>query len=249
MFCPECGEQLPDGAEFCSACGNDLRKRNKTVTAKNKQSSKIDVNESDASRFNKRWALAAVAIIVLIIIIALIKSCGSGSSAKSSSKGVSTENKKHDSVGKGYANCEAVLDKLGNAMLTKNVEGYIDCFPSEMSASLENEYKQYRGGDKYTKSQFAFVNDVDQHQDVHYDYSFSYSNITQLSDEKVKSLCSKYGLDIEEACSADFKYSCSYDSMGGIATKSKEREVFMGKIGNSWYMLSGINDYIANTGY
>ncbi len=243
MFCPKCGTQLPDGAEFCSACGNDLRKRNTTVSAKNKLSSK-----SDASRFNKRWAFAAVAIIILIIIIALIRSCGSGSSDGDISAGSSSESKANNNKGNGNTKCEMVLDKYGNAMLSKNVEAYIDCFPSEMSASLESEYKKYRGGE-LIKSQFAFVDDVDQYQDRHYDYSFSYSNVTQLPDGEIKRLRSKYSLDIDEACSADVKYSCSYESMGGTATTSKNKTVYIGKIGNSWYMLSGIDDYIANTGY
>ena len=25
MFCPKCGEQVPEGAKFCVYCGNDLR--------------------------------------------------------------------------------------------------------------------------------------------------------------------------------------------------------------------------------
>lgn len=241
MFCPKCGTQLPDGAEFCSSCGSDLRKKSAEAFPKNKQSKK-ELPDLDASKFNKRWTIIAAFIVVLIIIIALVKSCGSSSTD-------GTSDKKGDSDG-GNSKVEKLLDEYSSAILKRDVEKYIKCFPSDMSESLKNEFKEYRGGDKTMHSQFAFVNDVEEYHGTTFEYTLTYDNVTQLSQDEVSNLCAEYGLDISEACSANMRYAYSYQDpvAGGTVTRPRESSVIMGKIGNSWYMLSGLSDYVANIG-
>lgn len=70
MFCPKCGTQLPDEAEFCSSCGSNLKKRATTVSPKSKPS-KTETSDPAASKFNTRWIIVAVCAVILIVVLIL----------------------------------------------------------------------------------------------------------------------------------------------------------------------------------
>lgn len=224
MFCPKCGTQLPDNAEFCKSCGNQIKSK------KTSESPRVSSSFSGISSVKPKYIIAGIiGIIVLIMFILLIKSCGSSSDSSSGEKGKKSG---------GNSSYEQTFDKYASSIINRDVEGYIKCFPSEMASGLEADYKQFRASGGI--SQFAFVN-----SSPDFDYSYSVENIEQLPADEVNDLRSPDGLEIEEAYSATVKVKWSYGmsidgaQMPGTASSYIDSTVIVGKIGKGWYVISG----------
>ena len=68
MFCPKCGNSLPDDAAFCGACGTQL------ASATPVQKPKVQVKKS--------WIAIGAAVLVVALVVVLCVTLIGGNSAK-----------------------------------------------------------------------------------------------------------------------------------------------------------------------
>lgn len=68
MFCPKCGNQLPDDAAFCGACGQQL------AASAPVQKPKVQVKKS--------WIAISAAVLVVVLVVVLCVTLIGGNSAK-----------------------------------------------------------------------------------------------------------------------------------------------------------------------
>ena len=224
MFCPNCGTQLPDNADFCPNCGNRIKKPGIKLPG--------GISGSNTAIFqNKKIIAGAAAVVVIILAVIVLKSCSSDRAGATS-----------DSRSGGMKSCEQVLDKYGKTIIDKDVEGYIGCFPSEMRSGLEGEYKYYREANGMANNQFNFLQMV---QEVKPYTDYKIKSVNEMSENDLESLKEFYGLDISEACSGEVELIQEYNSFGGgTAQDIWTSHVTVGKIGKGWYLLSGFDKYI-----
>lgn len=86
MFCPKCGQEIPEHAAFCPKCGQ--RVNQKPSTSSNQRTEKSDIAGTENSPFGgnplyPKIALGAAAVVVVALVIVLLVS-GTGGSDKSS---------------------------------------------------------------------------------------------------------------------------------------------------------------------
>ncbi len=211
MFCPKCGTQLPDYAEFCKSCGNQIKTR-KTSGVK-----------------PKYMIAGIIGIIVLVLLILLVKSCGSSSNSSSGEKG----NKSG-----GNSDYVQAFDQYALSIINHDVEGYIRCFPSEMASGLETEYNQFRSSGGI--SQFAFVDsspDFDYSYSVENIEQLSESEVTDLCNQYGLEIDEAYSATVKVKWSYDM--SIEGVQMPGVASSYLDSPVIVGKIGKGWYVISG----------
>ena len=60
MFCPNCGEELPDGSKFCSSCGEKISDATSTNTQK-----------SGLVPFKKIIAIVVVVMVAMVVVFGL----------------------------------------------------------------------------------------------------------------------------------------------------------------------------------
>ena len=68
MFCPKCGNSLPDDAAFCGACGTQL------ASAPPVQKPKVQVTKS--------WIAIGASVLVVALVVVLCVTLIGGNSAK-----------------------------------------------------------------------------------------------------------------------------------------------------------------------
>lgn len=70
-FCPNCGNQIPDGAPFCAACGAPATAQQSRIVVQDPRDHTAEFTAEDISK-NKVIAMAAYILGIFGIIIALL---------------------------------------------------------------------------------------------------------------------------------------------------------------------------------
>ncbi|MCI9628725.1 MAG: zinc-ribbon domain-containing protein [Eggerthellaceae bacterium] len=125
MFCPKCGENLADGAQFCGNCGSKLDKLdNKAAEDKKPNQSQASANVahggSAALMSNGRVAGISAVIFVVVMIVAGVSSGGFGLSHDSASSAPTSKNSAYSysssssnsSSGQHYRNMDDLMDAI-----------------------------------------------------------------------------------------------------------------------------------------
>ena len=81
MFCPNCGQQLPEGAAFCPRCGERLNKETAAQPVRPRDPQRSDTPAYGAGRTRKRPARASAGAVILrtfavIAVLALVAVLG-----------------------------------------------------------------------------------------------------------------------------------------------------------------------------
>ena len=228
MFCPKCGEQIPEGAKFCKACGEKIAKKDTPVSAKQNVSSEKGAINKKAVLFGAAALIAVVAVVLIVIVI--IKSSGSATAVTNAKKG-------------GFASYEAVVDAYLTSAFNRDAEAVIHCFPEEMQPDIIKLYNDYRSGIYTTDScWFSFINIYSENQ-----YSYEINGPAELEQSEINELQTKYGIQVDEGYAVDTLVSVTvYENLpdigiSGYNTETPRISVKVGKIGKSWYLI-GIDD-------
>ena len=125
MFCPKCGENLSDDAQFCGNCGNKLDKPEaKAAEDKNpnqNQANAIVVNGGSAALMSQgKVAGISAVIFVVVMIVASVSSGGFGLSHDSASSAPTSKNSAYSysssssnsSSGQHYRNMDELVDAI-----------------------------------------------------------------------------------------------------------------------------------------
>lgn len=75
MFCPKCGAEMPDGAEFCIKCGTKLPTES---TVQQPNTVQADAPTKEKKRKSKLPIIIGAAVLLVVIIIVIAVSSGSG---------------------------------------------------------------------------------------------------------------------------------------------------------------------------
>ena len=101
MFCPKCGNELPDTAAFCNACGATVEKKAPAAESATKPDASAPVVKSGFS-VNPIviGAIAAVVVLVVVLVVA-VGSCsssnGKGSTLSTTSSSTTTSSASYSS--------------------------------------------------------------------------------------------------------------------------------------------------------
>lgn len=94
MFCPKCGNEMPEGAEFCMKCGTKIKDFKGSSESKKAASSKVVdkkneiVNKVKNNKKVRIICLAIAAIIVIGIVALIVNTCANSEKAKAYDEGV-----------------------------------------------------------------------------------------------------------------------------------------------------------------
>ena len=74
MFCPKCGAEMPDGAEFCIKCGTKLPTES---TVQQPNTVQADAPTKEKKRKSKLPIIIGAAVLLVVIIIVIVVNSGS----------------------------------------------------------------------------------------------------------------------------------------------------------------------------
>ena len=126
MFCPKCGNELPEGAAFCNACGAGVEKKASDAKPAAMPAEAIEKKPGAGPNPKIIAAIAAVVVFVVVLVVAVGSCSSSGGPAASS--GASAPSQEYSG-------------KLGKLVALSN---------SELASTLESDGFT-KSGDKYTK--------------------------------------------------------------------------------------------------
>ena len=68
MFCPKCGTQMPDDAEFCTKCGIKLPAGN---AVQRSDSTQTDAPKNEDEKSSPLITIIAIVVIIVFVIVLL----------------------------------------------------------------------------------------------------------------------------------------------------------------------------------
>ena len=134
MFCPKCGNELPEGAKFCATCGKQIIKEGAVE-------SRLQNKSSNEVAWKKLIIIGVIAIVAILAIVLIIKAISKPSDSKETGK---TETIFSKNTKSGFDSYEDAIDALFTAAYNKDVEAVVNCFPEEMEPYVKQLYNAYR---------------------------------------------------------------------------------------------------------
>ena len=226
MFCAKCGNQIADGAKFCSACGamNEAAPQAEEPIGQEAPQQQTPPQQSapKAGSDKKLGMIAAGIVAVIVVILAVLIFGGRGPKA--------TANKLLKGVFNGNAKqvVSVMPKKLVKAMVEEDYHGDKGDMLDELDDELDyfvDELNEYKIKYKYKVTDIEKL-DKDEAEDWEDDINFSYD--TKIKIKSVKNVTVKLTLRSKEF---DEKYE-------------EEIDLTLGKIGSSWYVLSGFESLL-----
>ena len=251
MFCPNCGNEIQEGAKFCAKCGSQIG--NENVSAMQRPQSVPKTEKKDYKRIMLIVVILACVILLLVLVINKIRN--SGTSQDSYDRSMSTNEKPSSQNNKGgFKSAEEVINGLFAAAYDKDVEAVVACYPEEMRSHAIQVYNDFRSGDYSLENNFFnFIN-----LNTENEYQYEIRDIVDIEsnpDQKQpecpvtkQSLKDEYGLDAEEL------YQVSVVSTGrwyqemtnGYVTDGSKVFMEVAKIGGSWYLVRCNDSWISD---
>ena len=217
MFCPKCGNQLPDGSAFCLKCGFRIAGVSGGGSAQQSNNSMSDF----VRRHKKGCIIAVVAVIALIFILRIV----SGRSGSASVNG-------------GFSSPDDAVDAFTKAMLDQNEGEYLECFPETMrddiSEGIDQQLylEQTAANSRDLQSPYRFfLADEDEN------LAFTVQSLEDMPKEDIEGYNENYGYEAKEGKIANVQISNSQSLGAGTATQSNNFTVAIGKIGRKWFIL------------
>ena len=203
MFCPKCGNELPEGAKFCATCGKQIIKEGAVE-------SRLQNKSSNEVAWKKPIIIGVIAIVAILAIVLIIKAISKPSDSKETGK---TETIFSKNTKSGFDSYEDAIDALFTAAYNKDVEAVVNCFPEEMEPYVKQLYNAYRNssesgwsGDNLNYTTGKFFNFEKLNMDNEYWYEIVEATELEQSDMLDKSsvftkdkLKTEYGLTFENA--------------------------------------------------
>ncbi len=94
MFCPNCGNEVPDDSSFCPKCGKEIKTGNVDNKGSQQGASAVSNIQLPKNLDVSKIVKIAIPVLAVLIIILGIRSCG-GSKAGDSKDGLPTNFKKY----------------------------------------------------------------------------------------------------------------------------------------------------------
>ncbi len=79
MFCPKCGNELPDTAAFCNACGATIEKKAPSDEPTAKSTANLTVKKTGLGVNPIVIGGIAVVVVLIVVFVVAIRSCSSSS--------------------------------------------------------------------------------------------------------------------------------------------------------------------------
>ena len=240
MFCPKCGNELPEGAEFCPGCGQRMGKGNTTTPT-------FRTVTGDSKAGVGKFILIAVIVLAVVLIAVLVVIKLSRKSDSNESQTVSTDvnddikttvTEKQDG---GFSSYEELIDALFSAAYSKDEKAVVGCYPKEMESYAIQLYNDFRNGTYNSETLlFNFMN-----LNPDNEYSYEISGTTALDQSEIDSLKSEFGIAIDEGYVVEVASSGKYHqvipemNMDGYVTDGCSGYLEVARIGKSWYLVKG----------
>ncbi|MGN0154908.1 MAG: zinc-ribbon domain-containing protein [Lachnospiraceae bacterium] len=100
MFCTKCGKEIPEGNQYCTACGAPLEPDTSEKTYVSVNNNKNNTDEKPQSKKKRNIIGICAAVVLLVILVALF----SGDSAVDTVKGGKFNAYPENTVGKAFEN-------------------------------------------------------------------------------------------------------------------------------------------------
>ena len=254
MFCPKCGNELPEGAKFCAACGKQIIKEGAVE-------SRLQNKSSNEVAWKKPIIIGVIAIVAILAIVLIIKAISKPSDSKETGK---TETIFSKNTKSGFDSYEDAIDALFTAAYNKDVEAVVNCFPEEMEPYVKQLYNAYRNssesgwsGDNLNYTTGKFFNFEKLNMDNEYWYEIVEATELEQSDMLDKSsvftkdkLKTEYGLTFENAYIVEVKSMGKYYTelldQAGYTTDGCRGYFEVAKIGKKWYVLRVDEVWLSN---
>lgn len=258
MFCPKCGNELPEGAKFCAVCDTRIIKAAVEESTVAQQG-----GTGNRSTAKKTILLGAIALVAILAIVLIFKVINKPSDSQETGKNETIASKNTES---GFDSYEDAIDALFTAAYNKDVEAVVNCFPEEMESHVKKLYNSYHAamesgsgwsGDllNYTTGNFFAFEKLNMENEYWYEIGEtteleqSYMYEEHVShDGQYPSLFTKDELQTEYGLTFDEAYIVEVDSMAkyyvesgpmgsGYVTNGCCGYFEVAKIGGKWYVL------------
>lgn len=256
MFCPKCGNELPEGAKFCATCGKQIIKEGAVE-------SRLQNKSSNEVAWKKPIIIGVIAIVAILAIVLIIKAISKPSDSKETGKTKTTFSKNTKS---GFDSYEDAIDALFTAAYNKDVEAVVNCFPKEMESYVKTLYNAYHtacesgsgwSGEllNYTTGNFFGFENLNMENE----YWYEIVEATELEQSDMldkpsvftkERLQTEYGLTFDEAYIVEVrsmgKYYSEQFGMTGYTTDGSRGYFEVAKIGKKWYVLRVDEVWLSN---
>lgn len=253
MFCPKCGNELSEGAEFCAACGKQIIKEDAAKSA-------LQNNLTNGVAGKKPILIGVIAIVAILAVVLIIKAINKPSDSQET-RNTGTTTSKH--IKGGFDSYEDVIDALFTSAYNKDVEAVINCFPKEMESYGKKLYNAYRSsetgwsGDNLNYTTGMFFSFEKLNMDNEYWYEIVGATELEQSDMLDKpsvftkdKLQTEYGLTFDEAYIVEIKsmgkYYTELFGRAGYTTDGCRGYFEVAKIGKKWYVLRVDKVWVSN---
>ena len=259
MFCPKCGNELPEGAKFCATCGKQMIKEGAVE-------SRLQNNSTNEVAWKKPIIVGVIAIVAVLAIVLIIKAISKPSDSKETGK---TETIFSKNTKSGFDSYEDAIDSLFTAAYNKDVKAVVNCFPKEMESYVKTLYNAYHtacesgsgwSGEllNYTTGNFFGFENLNMENE----YWYEIGEATELEQSELleraesdaliypsyvpsvftkERLQSEYGLTFDEAYIVEVKSMAKYytEMLGtaGYSTEGSKGSFEVAKIDGKWYVL------------
>lgn len=256
MFCPKCGNELPEGAKFCATCGKQIIKEGAVE-------SRLQNKSSNEVAWKKPIIIGVIAIVAILAIVLIIKAISKPSDSKETGK---TETIFSKNTKSGFDSYEDAIDALFTAAYNKDVEAVVNCFPKEMESYVKTLYNAYHtacesgsgwSGEllNYTTGNFFGFENLNMENE----YWYEIVEATELEQSDMldkpsvftkERLQTEYGLTFDEAYIVEVrsmgKYYSEQFGMTGYTTDGSRGYFEVAKIGKKWYVLRVDEVWLSN---
>ncbi len=229
MFCPQCGNQLPDGSRFCGKCGAQIGGAAPAPGAPG-TGPVVTPPKKGLDPKVKLGIIGAVAVIAVAAIIFGIVSCVSGGrgSAQSIADGVNS------------AFTKMVDGDFSSSAVTDGMNALIDLMPQEaINQELQDQGMTREDLTKQLSSQLGSLDQLSSVMSM-VDISISTSVGDPLTADELEDVnddLGKYGLTVTEGNRIVLTMGIS--ALG--QSQNQDMDEFCAvKIGGSWYLWGGI---------
>ena len=249
MFCPSCGNEIKDDAQFCPKCGKQIGNANTSSINQPVQTpTKIQNDNSKGKKLI--LGVSIVVCVVLILILAINKIGGDKEPKKEKATQGQSVTKSVESK-KGFDTYEAAIDAVFTAAYKKDVKAVSGCFPKEMDSYVQKLYNSYQdakdsgwAGDalNYTTGSFFGFENLNLNNEYSYEIgdkvdveqSGMLDKPSVFSKDRLKD---EYGLTYDESYIVDVKSMGSYSDGTGTITNGCKGRFQVAKIDGRWYIL------------
>lgn len=256
MFCPKCGNELPEGAKFCATCGKQMIKEGAVE-------SRLQNNSTNEVAWKKPIIVGVIAIVAVLAIVLIIKAISKPSDSKETGK---TETIFSKNTKSGFDSYEDAIDSLFTAAYNKDVKAVVNCFPKEMESYVKTLYNAYHtacesgsgwSGEllNYTTGNFFGFENLNMENE----YWYEIGEATELEQSDMldkpsvftkERLQTEYGLTFDEAYIVEVrsmgKYYSEQFGMTGYTTDGSRGYFEVAKIGKKWYVLRVDEVWLSN---